>query len=123
MPNITMRLVDDDGKDVEEGKPGEAWIKGPVVTNGYYRNPQATKDSIVDGWFCTGDIAIWKNGMPYIVDRKKVFVLPLPWNPADRIGTYQIQRHAGGTGRARRSLTHPSEDPGCSCNRRGNTWN
>lgn len=119
-----MRLVDDDGNDVEEGKPGECWVKGPMVTNGYYRNPEATKDSFVDGWFCTGDIAIWKNGMPYIVDRKKVCVLPLPPNPADnRIGTYQVQRHPGGTGRARRALTHPSEDPGCSCNRRGHTWN
>ncbi|KAE9369588.1 acetyl-CoA synthetase-like protein [Stipitochalara longipes BDJ] len=71
MPNMSLRLVDDNGKDVEEGKPGEIWMKGPVVTNGYYRNPQATKDSFVDGWFCTGDIAIWKNGLPYIVDRKK----------------------------------------------------
>jgi acyl-CoA synthetase (AMP-forming)/AMP-acid ligase II len=47
-------------------------VKGPVVTKGYYGNPQATKDSFVDGWFCTGDIAVWKNGLPYIVDRKKV---------------------------------------------------
>lgn len=47
-------------------------MKGPVVSKGYYGNPQATKDAFVDGWFCTGDIAIWKNGLPYIVDRKKV---------------------------------------------------
>jgi len=49
-------------------------VKGPVVTKGYYGNPQATKDSFVNGWFCTGDIAVWKNGLPYIVDRKKVRV-------------------------------------------------
>ena len=73
-------------------------MKGPVVTNGYYRNPQATKDSFVDGWFCTGDIAIWKNGLPYIVDRKKVCVLLLPSNYADNnVGTYQVQRHPGST--------------------------
>jgi 4-coumarate--CoA ligase len=72
MPSMSLRLVDDDGNDVEEGKPGEMWIKGPVVSRGYYRNPQSTKDSFVNGWFCTGDIAIWKNGLPYIVDRKKV---------------------------------------------------
>jgi 4-coumarate--CoA ligase len=53
-------------------------VKGPVVTKGYYRNPQATKDSFVDGWFCTGDIAVWKNGLPYIVDRKKVRIAPYP---------------------------------------------
>jgi len=66
--------VDDDGKDVVEGKPGEVLVKGPVVSRGYYGNPQATKDAFVDGWFCTGDIAIWKNGLPYIVDRKKELI-------------------------------------------------
>jgi len=75
MPNISARLVDDDGKDVEEGKPGEVLIKGPVVTRGYYGNPEATKGAFTeDGWFCTGDIAIWKNGLPYIVDRKKELI-------------------------------------------------
>lgn len=79
MPNMSLRLVDDEGKDVEEGKPGEVWMKGPVVTKGYYDNEKATKDSFVNGWFCTGDIAIWKNGLPYIVDRKKVCVLLITW--------------------------------------------
>lgn len=74
LPNMSVRLVDDDGKDVQEGQPGEVLVKGPVVTNGYYGNPQATQDSFIDGWFCTGDIAIWKNGLPYIVDRKKELI-------------------------------------------------
>lgn len=64
--------MDDNGKDVLEGQPGEVLVKGPVVTKGYYGNAQATQDSFIDGWFCTGDVAIWKNGLPYIVDRKKV---------------------------------------------------
>ena len=93
-------LVDDDGKDVEEGKPGEVLVKGPVVTRGYYENPQATKDSFVDGWFCTGDIAIWKNGLPYIVDRKKV---RLAFDGSETLannaetGIDQVQRIAGCT--------------------------
>lgn len=69
--------MDDDGKDVQEGQPGEILVKGPVVTRGYYGNPQATKDSFVDGWFRTGDIGVWKNGLPYIVDRKKVGLLSI----------------------------------------------
>ncbi|KUJ14714.1 acetyl-CoA synthetase-like protein [Mollisia scopiformis] len=74
LPNMSVRLMDDDGKDVPEGKPGEVLVKGPVVTKGYYGNPQATRDSFIDGWFCTGDVAIWKNGLPYIVDRKKELI-------------------------------------------------
>lgn len=90
--------MDDDRKDVEEGRPGEVLVKGPVVTRGYYGNPQATKDSFVDGWFCTGDIAIWKNGLPYIIDRKKVCLVfdssEILANSAET-GIDQVQRIAG----------------------------
>ncbi|KAH8661429.1 hypothetical protein BGZ60DRAFT_413175 [Tricladium varicosporioides] len=74
MPNMSLRLVDDDGIDVKGGQPGELLVKGPVVTKGYYGNALATRDSFTDGWFCTGDIGIWKNGLPYIVDRKKELI-------------------------------------------------
>jgi len=86
MPNISARLVDDDGKDVEEGKPGEVLIKGPVVTKGYYGNSEATKGAFTeDGWFCTGDIAIWKNGLPYVVDRKKANIQFTPILPSIKL--------------------------------------
>lgn len=65
-------IVDDDGRDVEVGQPGEVWVRGPVTCNGYYDNPKANAESFVDGWFCTGDIGLFKDGMIYIVDRKKV---------------------------------------------------
>jgi 4-coumarate--CoA ligase len=68
------RLIGEDGKDADEGQPGEVWVKGPMVTRGYYGNDQATKDSFVDGWFLTGDVAVWKDGLPYIVDRKKELI-------------------------------------------------
>jgi 4-coumarate--CoA ligase len=76
MPNTAMRIVDDEGADVEEGKSGELLMKGPMVTNGYWRNEQATRDSFTaDGWFRTGDIGERRNGMFYVVDRKKVSAL------------------------------------------------
>lgn len=77
LPNVRMRIIDEEGVDVQEGKEGEFIVKGPIVTNGYYQNEQATKESFTaDGWFKTGDIGLRKNGMFYIVDRKKVQCCP-----------------------------------------------
>ena len=67
-----FRLVDDSMNDVAAGERGEILLKGPVVSKGYYNNPKATADSVHDGWFCTGDIGIFRDEKLYIVDRKKV---------------------------------------------------
>ena len=71
LPTVELRMVDDNYQDVEPGQPGELLVRSPVVTNGYFNNPQATKDAFHDGWFCTGDIAVMKDGKFYVVDRKK----------------------------------------------------
>jgi 4-coumarate--CoA ligase len=73
-PSNIFRLVDDDGNDVPEGEPGELWVKGPNVTKGYYKNPEATKAAFVDGWYCTGDILQQRNGLWYVTDRKKELI-------------------------------------------------
>jgi fatty-acyl-CoA synthase len=52
-----MRLVDEAGRDVPDGETGELLIRGPHVTTGYWRNPEATAGALVDGWFHTGDMA------------------------------------------------------------------
>ncbi len=70
--NGVARIVDDEGRDVEPGKPGEIWVKGPQVTKGYWGNEAANKEAFVDGWFCTGDVGLFKDGLFYVVDRKKV---------------------------------------------------
>ncbi|KAL4875507.1 hypothetical protein BJY04DRAFT_201889 [Aspergillus karnatakaensis] len=75
LPNMRLRIVDEDGKDVEEGKEGEFLVKGPVVTKGYFGNPQATREAFTeDGWFKSGDIGVRRDGLFYIVDRKKVLI-------------------------------------------------
>jgi len=62
-----------DGKqDVEPGVPGELIVRGPIVTQGYFRNEKATKDAFRNGWFATGDVAVDRGGKFYIVDRIKV---------------------------------------------------
>ena len=50
---------------------GELQIRGGVVFKGYYKNPEATASSVVDGWLYTGDVVEEKNGMLRIVDRLK----------------------------------------------------
>lgn len=52
-----MRLVDQRGNDVPVGETGELLIAGPHVCLGYWNNPEATRESLVDGWFHTGDMA------------------------------------------------------------------
>jgi 4-coumarate--CoA ligase len=65
--------VDEDDKDVEPGQEGEVLLLGPVVFKGYHNNPEANKDAFdAQGWFKTGDVGVFKDGLFYIVDRKKV---------------------------------------------------
>lgn len=73
LPSVEIRMVDEDYRDVDPDKEeGELIVRSPLVTNGYFNNPQATKDAFHDGWFCSGDIGVRRNGKFYIVDRKKV---------------------------------------------------
>jgi long-chain acyl-CoA synthetase len=73
---VEMRVVDDDGKDVEQGEVGEIVIKGPNVMKGYWRKDDATAEAIKDGWFHTGDMAkVDEDGYYFIVDRKKELII------------------------------------------------
>jgi acyl-CoA synthetase (AMP-forming)/AMP-acid ligase II len=76
MPLASVRLLDDDGRDVSDGQPGELAVRGDQVFAGYWRNPQATREAFRDGWFLSGDIGRRDAaGRMHIVDRKKDMVL------------------------------------------------
>ncbi|HEU5001530.1 MAG TPA: long-chain fatty acid--CoA ligase [Actinomycetota bacterium] len=74
---IELRLTDEGGRVIDApDTPGEIEIKGPNIMKGYWRRPAATAESIHDGWFSTGDIAIRDaDGFYFIVDRKKDMIL------------------------------------------------
>ncbi|WP_375502226.1 long-chain fatty acid--CoA ligase [uncultured Jatrophihabitans sp.] len=76
VPGCEMRLVDDDGAEVEDGDPGEIAIRGENVMKGYWGRPDATAEAIPDGWFRSGDIATKDDDGYYtIVDRKKDLII------------------------------------------------
>lgn len=71
---LAGRLVDDDENDVPPGEPGEALIKGPIVTQGYHNNPEANRIAFTtDGFFRTGDILRMQGEDLFLVDRKKAY--------------------------------------------------
>jgi len=73
---VEMKVVDDDGNDVEQGDVGEIVIKGHNVMKGYWRKPDATEEAIKDGWFYSGDMAkVDEDGYFFIVDRKKDLII------------------------------------------------
>lgn len=75
VPWIEVKIVDQDGKEVKKGEPGEIIIKGWPVTPGYYNQPEITKDVIKDGWLHTGDIGKFdQDGYLYIVGRIKEMI-------------------------------------------------
>jgi fatty-acyl-CoA synthase len=71
-----MRLVNPQGQDVKPGDTGELLIQGPHVSLGYWNNPEATREALVDGWFHTGDMAHQDDeGFFYIVGRYKDMII------------------------------------------------
>lgn len=72
-PNCEAKIVDDDEKEILPGERGELWIKGPNIMKGYWRKPEATLETLSDGWLKTGDVAYAdEHNRFFIVDRKKV---------------------------------------------------
>ncbi len=82
MPSTELALLDDEGREVPPGQPGEIAIRGPQVTAGYWQRPDETaKVMTADGYFRTGDIGtVDERGYFRIVDRKKDMILVSGFN-------------------------------------------
>lgn len=73
---VDVRVVRDDGSDVEVGERGEVVFRGHHVMRGYYREQDRTDEVLIDGWMHSGDIAtVDGEGFVYIVDRKKHLII------------------------------------------------
>jgi len=72
-PMVEVSLRDEKGKEVpHDGKSlGEVWVRSPWLPEGYYKEPEKTKASYIDGWFRTGDLGtFYPNGLLYVADRE-----------------------------------------------------
>ena len=75
LPGTQIKIVDEKGNKVSNGKPGELLVKGPQVMSGYWNNIDETTKVFENGWLKTGDIAIrGQDGYYRIVDRKKEMI-------------------------------------------------
>ena len=75
-PIVELKVIDRDGNELPPGEKGELVMKSPTNMRCYWRQPEATAETIRDGWLHTGDIAeIDEEGYVYIRDRQKDMVL------------------------------------------------
>jgi len=76
LPGNKVRLLDDDGKEVPDGEPGQLWFRGPHAPAGYYRDPESTAPVFdANGWTTTGDIVKSEDGCLWIMGRSKDMII------------------------------------------------
>lgn len=81
LPGVELRLVDEQGNDVELGDPGEILVRGPNVFQGYWGRDDDNQAHFRDGWFHTGDVAVRdEEGYLYLVDRKRDLIIVSGFN-------------------------------------------
>jgi fatty-acyl-CoA synthase len=78
-PSVDVELRDSNGPVTGAGQVGEVWVRSAMVTEGYWRDPEATRDLLVDGWARTGDLAYRDDeGYLYLVDRARDVIVTGP---------------------------------------------
>lgn len=76
MPIMRIEVRDPSRKPVPTGERGEIWFNGPMLIRGYWNKPEATAETIVDGWLRSGDIGrVDEDGFYYVEDRLKDMIL------------------------------------------------
>lgn len=75
-PFFEMKILDESGNEVAVGEVGEICGKGPILMPGYYKRPDLTEATIVDGWLHSGDLGyVDEDGFLYLVDRMKDMII------------------------------------------------
>jgi malonyl-CoA/methylmalonyl-CoA synthetase len=88
LPGVSARLVNDRNEPVPAGVPGEVQLQGPGVFSEYWQRPESTRDSFVDGWFRTGDIAVLENGSYRLLGRSSVDIIK---TGGDKVSALEVE--------------------------------
>lgn len=76
VPIMDLKVTDLDGTTLPTGETGEIWFRAPSLIRGYWNRPEATAETIVDGWLRSGDIGhLDDEGFVYVSDRAKDMIL------------------------------------------------
>ncbi len=76
VPGNHIRFIGEDGADVPHGGIGELYVHSPMLVRGYYKNDQATQESMIDGYFSVGDLArVDPNGRIFIEGRRRDMII------------------------------------------------
>jgi long-chain acyl-CoA synthetase len=76
LPGFTIRIVDERMQDLPANEVGEILLTSPAVMTCYYKNPEATGETVVNGWVCSGDLGkLDTDGFLYIIGRKKDMIV------------------------------------------------
>ncbi|WP_347488817.1 long-chain fatty acid--CoA ligase [Desulfoscipio sp. XC116] len=106
--NSEARVVDDVGSDVTPGRVGEFIIQGETIMKEYYKNPEATAETLKDGWLYTGDLAtIDDEGYITLVDRKKDMIITGGENVYSTEVEHALYQHPGVLEAAVIGVRHP----------------
>jgi long-chain acyl-CoA synthetase len=87
-PMVDIKVVDPNGREVARGETGEIWIRGAMNFRGYWNKPEATNETLKDGWVCSGDIGHMDDeDFVFITDRAKDMVI----RGGENIGCQEVE--------------------------------
>jgi len=94
IPSVEMRILDTAGRPLPDGETGEVCVRGPSVMKGYFKQPEATRQSFFGDWFRTGDLGYRDaDGYFYLVDRLKDLIITNGMNVYPRVIEEVLYRH------------------------------
>ena len=76
LPSVLCRIIDEEGKEMPKGEKGQIIVKGENVMKGYFKNPEETAKTIIDGWLYTGDLGFFdKDNFLVVTGREKALLI------------------------------------------------